>query len=127
MRPVIAPFVAALLSAGILVSPPAGMAQSQMPKSPQAAPSSDISDQTLDAAAVTMQQMSELQNEYQQKIDAAAPSDKSRLESEGTAAMMKVLADNGLSADEYNSIIAAAQNDPTVRAKLTQRLHTPQQ
>jgi len=127
MRQAITPFAAALLGAGILVAAPAVMAQSQTPQSPQAAPSSDISDQKLDAAAATIQQMSDVRNEYQQKIDAAAPSDKSRLESEGTAALKKVVSDNGLSVDEYNSIVTAAQNDPVIRAKLMQRLHGPQQ
>jgi hypothetical protein len=34
----------------------------------------------------------------------------------------KAVTDQGLSVDEYNSIIRTAQNDPTVREKLTQRI-----
>jgi hypothetical protein len=79
--------------------------------------------QKLDAAAVVMQQMAEVRQNYQQKIDDAAPADKPRLESEGTAALEKVATDNGLSIDEYNSIATAVQNDPAVRAKLMQRVH----
>jgi hypothetical protein len=125
MRPVITPFAAALLGAGVLVAAPAVIAQNESPQ--QAAPSSDISDQKLDAAAAAIQQMADVRQDYQQKIDAAADADKPRLESEGTAALKKVVTDHGLSIDEYNSIITVAQNDPTVRAKLMQRLHGAQQ
>jgi hypothetical protein len=121
LRPIVTSFVAALLGAGALMAAPAVMAQNETPQ--QAAPSSGISDQKLDAAAAVMQQMAEVRQDYQQKIDAAAPADKPRLESEGNAALEKVATDNGLSIDEYNSIATAVQNDPTVRAKLMQRLH----
>jgi predicted ATPase with chaperone activity len=127
MRPLITPLVAGLVGAGILVAAPAVMAQSQTPQSPQAAPSSNISDQKLDAAAAAIQQMADVRQDYQQKIDAASDADKPRLESEGTAALKKVVTDHGLSVDEYNSIITVAKNDPAVRAKLMQRLHAPQQ
>ena len=127
MRPAITPCVAALLGACVLLIAPAVMAQSQTPQTPQAAPASDISDQKLDAAAASIQQMAKVRQDYQQKIDAASDADRPRLESEGTAALKKVVTDHGLSIDEYNSIITVAQNDPTVRAKLMQRLHAPQQ
>jgi predicted TIM-barrel fold metal-dependent hydrolase len=123
MRPVITPLVAALLGACILAIAPPAMAQSQTPpQAPQAAPSSDISDQKLDAAAAAIQQVAKVRQDYQQKIAAAADADKPRLKSEGTAALEKAVTDHGLSIDEYNSIVTDAKNDPTVRAKLMQRL-----
>jgi hypothetical protein len=121
MRPMTTSFVAALLGAGVLMAAPAVMAQNAT--SQQAAPSSGISDQQLDAAAAVMQQMTDVQQDYQQKIDAAAPADKPLLKSESTAAQEKVATDNGLSIDDYNSIATAIQNDPAVRAKLMQRVH----
>ena len=69
-----------------------------------------------------MKQVTDLQRDYRQKIDAAAPADKPRLASEGNAALKKAVNDHGLSVDEYNQILTVAQNDPTVRAKLMQRL-----
>jgi len=36
--------------------------------------------------------------------------------------MQKAVTDQGLSVDEYNSIIRTAQNDPAVRQKLAQRI-----
>jgi predicted ATPase with chaperone activity len=120
MRPVISPLAAALLGAGVLLAAPTVMAQSQQPT--QAAPSAAIPDQKLDAAAAAMKQVTDLQRDYRQKIDAAAPADKPRLASEGNAALKKAVNDHGLSVDEYNQILTVAQNDPTVRAKLMQRL-----
>ncbi|HUJ96922.1 MAG TPA: DUF4168 domain-containing protein [Stellaceae bacterium] len=125
MRPVISPLAAALLGVGVVLAAPTVMAQSQ--QSAPAAPSAAIPDQKLDAAAAAMKQVTDLQRDYRQKIDAAAPADKQRLASEGNAALKKAVTDHGLSVDEYNKILTVAQNDPTVRAKLMQRLTAPQQ
>jgi predicted ATPase with chaperone activity len=125
MRPVISSLAAALLGVGVVLAAPTVMAQSQQPA--PAAPSAAIPDQKLDAAAAAMKQVTDLQRDYRQKIDAAAPADKQRLASEGNAALKKAVTDHGLSVDEYNKILTVAQNDPTVRAKLMQRLTAPQQ
>jgi hypothetical protein len=47
--------------------------------------------------------------------------------SEGNDALQKALSDQGLSVDEYNKIITVARNDPTIRAKLLERLGEPDQ
>jgi len=122
MRPVISPLAAALLGAGVLLAAPTAMAQSQQPLPAAPTASAAISDQKLDATAAAMKQVTDLQRDYRQKIDAAAPADKPRLASEGNAALKKAVNDHGLSVDEYNQILTVAQNDPTVRAKLMQRL-----
>ena len=66
--------------------------------------------------------MSGIRESYQRKIAAAPPSDKQQLTIEANDAMAKAVTDQGLSVDEYNSIIRTAQNDPVVRGKLTQRM-----
>ena len=53
----------------------------------------------------------------------APPSDQDRIAGEATTALEKAIADEGLSVDEYNSIIKAALNDPSVREQLVQRIH----
>ena len=93
---------AALSVAGLLLLPAAN-AQMNRAQSPSPA----ISDAKLNAAA--------------RKIEAA-PSDKQRLTIEANDAMAKAVTDQGLSVDEYNSIISTAQNDPAVREKLSQRM-----
>ena len=91
------------------------------------APSAAISDQKLDQTAAAIQQVNDVQRDYQQKLDSAAPADRPRVASEGNAALTKAVTDHGLSVEEFNSIMTVAQNDPTLRAKLLQRMHNPQE
>jgi len=123
------PFAAVALTAGALLlvpaaeaqmNPPQARPQTQSPQTPS--PSAPISDEKLNAAAAALGQVATIQQSYETKIAAAPPSDKQRLAKERTDALEKAVTDQGLSVDEYNSIIRTAQNDPTVREKLTQRI-----
>ena len=128
------PFAAMALTAGALLlvpgaeaqmNPPQGRPQAQSPQtqSPQTpSPSAPISDEKLSAAAAAIGQVAIIQQSYESRIAAAPSSDKQRLTKEGNDALEKAVTDQGLSVDEYNSIIRTAQNDPTVREKLTQRI-----
>ena len=114
---------AAALSVAGLLPLPAANAQMNPPQArPQAQPPSPtISDEKLNAAAAAIWQVRDIQQSYQRKIEAT-PSDKQRLTIEANDAMAKAVTDQGLSLDDYNSIISTAQNDPVVRKKLTQRM-----
>jgi len=113
---------AALSVAGLLLLPVANAQMNPPQARPQAqSPSPAISDAKLNAAAAAIKQVSSIQQSYQRKIEAA-PSDKQRLTIEANDAMAKAVTDQGLSVDEYNSIIGTAQNDPAVREKLSQRM-----
>jgi predicted TIM-barrel fold metal-dependent hydrolase len=133
------PFAAVALTAGALLLVPAAEAQMNPPQArPQAqppqtqspqtqspqtpSPSALISDEKLNAAAAAIGQVTTIRQSYDSKIAAAPSSDKQRLAKEGNDALEKAVTDQGLSVDEYNSIIRTAQNDPTVREKLTQRI-----
>ena len=127
------PFAAMALTAGALLlvlsaeaqmNPPQARPQAQSPQiSPQTpSPSAPISDEKLSAAAAAIGQVATIQRSYESRIAAAPSSDKQRLTKEGNDALEKAVTDQGLSVDEYNSIIRTAQNDPTVREKLTQRI-----
>jgi hypothetical protein len=63
-----------------------------------------------------------LKQDYQQRIAAAAPSDKERIANEAINALAKAVTDQGLSLEEYDSILVVAQNDPEVREKIRQRI-----
>jgi hypothetical protein len=118
MRPVAA---AALIAAGLLhVS--ATNVQAQSPTTGLSDRSKNIPDQKLDAAAAALQQLAILLPDYQQKLAAAPPSDKQRVADEANNALSKAVTDQGLSVEEYNTIMAEAQNDPDVREKIRQRL-----
>ena len=118
------PLAAAVLGvAGLLLSPAANAQTSQTPASPQAqSPSPTISDEKLNAAAAAIGQVTSIRQSYEPKIAAAGPSDKQRMTDEANSAMKKAVTDQGLTVDEYNSIIRTAQNDPGVRQKLSQRI-----
>ena len=126
------PLAAAILSVGCLLLSPVAHAQNQPLNQPQArpqgqsqgqSPSPTISDQKLDAAAAAIGQLTIIRQSYEQKIAEAPPSDKQNITDEATNAMKKAVTDQGLSVDEYNTIVQTAQNDPTFRQKLVQRIH----
>ena len=100
--------------------PPAQAPQTQLPQSQP--PSAPISDDKLTAAAAAIGQVTTIRQSYESKIAVASASDKQRLTKEADDALTKAVTDQGLSVDEYNSIIRTAQNDPAVRQKLTQRI-----
>jgi predicted ATPase with chaperone activity len=98
-------------------------AQSSQAQSPQAqSPSPTISDQKLNATAAAIGQVTSIKQSYERKIAEAPPSDKQRISEEANGALKKAVTDQGLSVDEYNSILQTAENDPTVRQKLNQRI-----
>ena len=103
-------------------------AQSPQAQSPQAqspevqSPSPTISDQKLSAAAAAIGQVATIRHSYESRIAEAPPSDQERLTGEANDALEKAVTDQGLSVDEYNTIIKTAQNDPAIRQKLAQRI-----
>jgi predicted ATPase with chaperone activity len=117
------PLAAAILSVGCLLLSPAAHAQNQPLARPQGQlPSPTISDQKLDAAAAAIEQMTSIKQSYEQKIAEAPPSDKQHITDEANNALKKAVTDQGLSVDEYNTIVQTAQNDPAIRLKLVQRI-----
>jgi AmiR/NasT family two-component response regulator len=122
MRVLMWPTATALLIAVGLLSVPAANAQVQSPSPGLSDQSSNISDQKLDAVATAIERVASLKQDYQQRIAAAAPSDKERIANEAINALAKAVIDQGLSLEEYDSILQMAQNDPEVREKIRQRI-----
>lgn len=81
-----------------------------------------ISDQKLDQAAAAMAHVNSLHKSYQQKLTQTPPAEQDRVIAEANNALQKAVTEQGLSVDEYNTIVKTAQNDPAVRDKLVQRL-----
>jgi len=119
------PFAMAVLTAAWLLVVPGAHAQNQSAPNQSASP--NISDQKLDAAAAAIDRLASVKQNYQQQIAAAPPSDKDRLAGDASNAMKKAVTEQGLSVEEYSSILRVAQNDPGVRDRLLQRLHTSAQ
>ena len=76
----------------------------------------------LDAAAAAAKKVVALSDEYEKKIAQAPAADKQRLTGEAKQATIKAVSDEGLSIDEYATIMRTAQNDPAVRDRLIRRL-----
>ena len=119
------PLAAAVLSAAWLLLPPAANAQNQplnqMQAEPQGqSPTSTIPDQKLSAAAAAIGQVTSIRQSYEQRISQAPSPDKQPLSDEANDALEKAVTDQGLSVDEYNTILKKAQNDPATRQRLAQ-------
>jgi hypothetical protein len=117
--------IAATLGAAGLVPVAANSQQPQQaqPMPPRSADS--ISEQKLDAVAAALKQVTDIRDSYQQKIEESPPGERKRLADEANSALTRAINDQGLSVEEYSSIIVVAQNDPGVREKLLQRIQPP--
>jgi len=121
MKPIVRLLAATILAAGWYSAMPTANAQQPAPQI--AAPAPSISDQKLDAAAAALEQVATIQQTYRQRFaQASTPSDQDRVVAEAHDALTKAVQDQGLSVEEYNSIIEIAQNDPEVRGKVLQRV-----
>lgn len=119
------------LTAAFALSAPSANAQNQPPSSqPPSATSpgtsgssADIPDQKLDAAAAAVKSVTAVKESYQQKLsEAPSSAEKERIVDEAQSAMTKAVTDQGLSVEEYTSILQVAQNNPTVQNKILERL-----
>jgi Domain of unknown function (DUF4168) len=109
-------------AAGYLLSAPVPSAQAQTPSPGLSKDSSAISEQKLDAAAIAIERVARLKENYEQRIAVAPPADKERIAAEAIHAFSKAVTDQGLSIGEYNSILEVAQGNPEVADKIRQRL-----
>src|SRR3984893_37024 len=113
-----------------LLSVPAANAQARFPspgpseQRPSFPDEKSIPDQKLDAAAAALEQVANVREDYQQRMEAAAPSDRQGIADEAKNALVKAITNHGLSIEEYTSILVVAQNDPVVREKILQRVRS---
>lgn len=112
---------AAVLATAWQISGPPAIAQDQ-PTSPGeqsstgvTPPSQNIPDHKLDAAAAALQRVAKLQEDFQQQME--------RFAEQARDAATKAVTDQGLSVEEYASILETAQKDPDVREKLLRRVN----
>ncbi len=70
-----------------------------------------------------MNQIADVKENYTKQIEATPnESDKQKLVDDANKALVKAVTDQGLSVEEYTSIMVVAQNDPMVRQKILQRM-----
>jgi hypothetical protein len=117
-------FATAAVIAAFFTAASGTYAQSPTPpaKSGAATRAATIPDHKLDAAATAIQKVAKVSQDYQQQMAEAPPPDKERIAKEANTAMVQAVTEQGLSVDEYNSIVDTAQRDPAVHDKIIQRL-----
>ena len=123
MRLFIRTFAAAILAAGccLFIVTVSVLAQSPSPGPSISAP--ELSDQKLDAVAAALERIASLQKDYRQRIaEVEAPADKERIVAEAHDEFTKAVTDQGLSLEEYASILDMARDDSQTRSKLLQRI-----
>jgi hypothetical protein len=108
-------------------SPPADTPQQQSPAPADPAvapadPAASIPDEKLDAAAAAMQRVATLKRDYLQLLQATPTDDQPRVVNEASDAIEKAVTDQGLSVEEYTTILEQAQKDPQVRDKIIERI-----
>jgi Domain of unknown function (DUF4168) len=69
-----------------------------------------------------LEHVASLQQDYREQMIAASPSDRKRLADEAGTALAKAVTDQGLSLDEYSTILQVAENNPEVREKILKRI-----
>ena len=104
-------------------SPQTEVPQAQSPDQTNPAPS--IPNQKLDAAAAAMQRVASLKRDYLKLLEDAAPDDQPRIVTEASSALEKAVTDQGLSVEEYTTIVEMAENDVQVRQKIIERMQAP--
>ncbi len=122
--------MAAILAASSLLAVAAANAQAPSASPAPAAPSgpaanAPLSDQKLDAAAAAIARVAFLRQNYERQLAQADPADREKIADQANGAFTQAVKDQGLSVDEYNSIVDRAQKDATVRQKILDRLHPP--
>ncbi len=127
MKPTIGLAAAMTVVAVGLLLTPAVLAQDQSTSppaktAPDTASPANIPDHKLDAVAAAAKRVVAVSDSYEQKLAKAPETDKEKIVGEANEAIAKAVTDQGLSIEEYVSIMKVAQNDPGVRDRLVQRL-----
>jgi uncharacterized protein DUF4168 len=114
---------AAVVAVGCSLSIPTANSLAQSPTPGPSTSAPDLSDQKLDAAAAALQRVVTLQNNYRQRLaQAEEPAQKERIVAEANDELTKAVTEQGLSVEEYASILNVARDDPEVRGKILQRI-----
>jgi Domain of unknown function (DUF4168) len=112
---------AAILAAGCCSATVNVLAQSNPPG--PSSPAADLSDQKLNAVAAALQRVASLHKDYRQRLaEAEEPAEKERIVAEAHNEFTKAVTEQGLSVEEYATILDMAQDNPEIRDKLLQRI-----
>jgi Domain of unknown function (DUF4168) len=104
--------LAALLLAGVMAVPLSAVAQTAAPDAPQAG-SVEFTEEQLKSFAAATLEVEELHQKYSPQIAAAKePSEQEAVRGQAVEEMTKAVRGEGLSIEEYNSIVTQLYTDP---------------
>jgi len=113
----------AVLTAGCYLCIPTVHVLAQSPPPGPSTSAPELLDQKLNAAAAALQRVATLQKDYRERIASAeTDAEKERIVTEAHGEFTKAVTDQGLSLEEYASILDMARDDPEIRGKLLQRI-----
>jgi len=130
MKSMIGTGAAVALAAGLALLPvlstPGANAQQDKQQDnstvPPASSPAAIPDHKLDAVAAAAKRVVTVSDRYEEKLAKAPANEKEQIIDEANQAIAKAVTDQGLSVDEYVSIMKVAQNDSAVRDEIVKRL-----
>lgn len=114
---------AACAAAAFAISAPvSALAQETLP-APIETPAVSVTDETLQSFAMAFIEVARISQEYQPQLQTAAPEDQERVRMEAGERMVEAVeAVDGISVDEYQQIMAAAQTDPELAQRINAQI-----
>lgn len=113
-------FITTALFAAALAFSTAGMAQQQGAQQ-QPPADVDVSDAELQSFAEARTAITEIQQDYSQRMqNADDPEKANELQQQANEEMIGAVEDTGLDVESFNTIAMAVQNDPELQQKLEQ-------
>jgi len=123
MRLITSSLAPAILTAGCYLSVPTAHVLAQSPSPGPSTSAPDLSDQKLSAVAAAIERVASLHENYRQRLaDAEAPAEKERIVAEAHNEFTKAVTEQGLSVEEFGSILDLAQDHAEIRDRLLQRI-----
>jgi Domain of unknown function (DUF4168) len=96
-----------------------GPTMGNTPASASGSAAPDLSDATIHKAGAAMRQVTVIRQGYMQRIQATtAPDQQAALRQQEDTASAKVVADHGLTVQQYNQVLRTAMANPDVKARL---------
>ncbi|WEX07053.1 DUF4168 domain-containing protein [Chelativorans sp. AA-79] len=126
---------AACLSAGVVVAAPALAQEPPQPSAPAANQPSEpaaeapaVSEEKLQSFVVAFAEVEKIKQEYSQRLQGAgSEGEQQQIQNEAGQKMLQAVQDKGISVDEYNQIIRAAQTDPALAERVTEAMGQAEQ
>ncbi len=105
----------------------AGQAQTAPSMPNGAAPHADVSDATVGKVGAALRDVVQIKQSYAQRLQAAkTPTEQQDLSKQASGEAVASISHHGLTIDQYNQVIHAAQADPALKQRVLAAAKTSQ-